>query len=164
MLALCQRVLGSGADAEDAMAEVFAEVWSRRERYDARRGSPRTYLMTLCRSRAIDVLRSQGGRPEKKNRSGHSTPSPDQLPARGATTVGAAVDAEARIRILVALTQLDLRQREVLELAYYQGLSHQQIAERLALPLGTVKTFIRKGLIKLRYALRGLNAEGEELR
>lgn len=163
VLAICERVLGRRADAEDAMAEVFVEVWSRRDRYEPRRGNPRAYLLMLARSRAIDLLRRHSVRPEHRHRSSTATPIADQLPSRGQAIETSAVDSEARTRILDALADLERQQREVLELAFYGGLSHQQISDRLAIPLGTVKTYIRKGLIKLRYALRGLDPESGEL-
>lgn len=150
VLALCQRILRSYDDAEDATADVFWEVWQRRERYDAARGGPRTYLMTLTRSRAIDRLRSHAARPEMKHP--HPTSAADLLPAANAAPDQSAESTELHGRVVEALGALNDRQREAMELAYFEGLSHQQIADRLAAPLGTVKTHIRQGLARLRSA------------
>jgi len=154
LLALCERILHNRADAEDVVADVFWELWRRRDRYDADRGGARPYLMTLARSRAIDRLRSQASRPETKGASPQPPADAEQLAAVEPLPESAALDAELRTAITQALAQLDPRQREAMELAYYEGLSHQQIAARLNAPLGTVKTHIRKGLAKLRHALR----------
>jgi RNA polymerase sigma-70 factor (ECF subfamily) len=154
LLALCQRILHERADAEDAVADVFWEVWQRRDRYDAARGGARAYLVTLARSRAIDRLRSQAARPEARSNGVYRTPDQDELTAYIRSPEETAADAELRLRVAEALASLDARQREAMELAYYGGLSHQQIADRLAAPLGTVKTHIRKGLNKLRFALK----------
>jgi RNA polymerase sigma-70 factor (ECF subfamily) len=152
LLALCLRILRSRDDAEDAVADIFWEVWQRRERYDASRGSPRTYLMTLGRSRAIDRLRSHAARPDMNDK--RRADGAGLLAAAGPSPDDTAASAELRGRVAAALAVLNDRQRRAMELAYYEGLSHQQIADRLAAPLGTVKTHIRQGLTKLRLALR----------
>jgi RNA polymerase sigma-70 factor (ECF subfamily) len=157
VLALCERILHSRADAEDAVADIFWEVWQRRERYDASRGSPRTYLMTLGRSRAIDRLRSYRARPDmddKRRADGELV-----LAAEGPSPQESAASVELRSRVAAAMADLNDRQRQAMELAYFEGLSHQQVAERLAAPLGTVKTHIRQGLAKLRAVLRGSHAD-----
>lgn len=159
LLALCERILHHRADAEDAVADVFWEVWQRRDRYDAARGGARPYLMTLARSRAIDRLRSHAARPETRADGNRRIPEQEELTAFTASPEESAAYGELKIRVAAAMAELDDRQREAMELAYYEGLSHQQIADRLSAPLGTVKTHIRKGLIKLRYALRHLNVD-----
>ncbi len=154
---LCERILHSRQEAEDATAEVFCEVWLRRERYDATRGAVRPYLTTLARSRAIDRLRSRAARPDMANKAcldGAELPA-----AAGVTPHEAATGAEMRVRVAEALATLSIRQREAMELAYYEGLSHREIADRLATPLGTIKTHIRQGLAKLRTTLRVRRAE-----
>jgi RNA polymerase sigma-70 factor, ECF subfamily len=159
VLALCERILHHRADAEDAVADVFWEIWQRRDRYDASRGGARPYLMTLARSRAIDRLRSQAARPEARTEGARRTPEQDELTGTMASPEDSAAYAELKIRVAAALAELDARQREAMELAYYEGLSHQQIAERLTAPLGTVKTHIRKGLAKLRFALQHIHVD-----
>ena len=159
LLALCERILRNRADAEDALAEIFWELWQRRERYNPARGGARTYLTTLARSRAIDRLRSQASRPEVRHEGQRLPADQEQLPGFGPTPDDAASYAELQARVSEALAELEDRQRQALELAYYEGLSHQQIADRLQAPLGTVKTHIRKGLIKLRFTLQAVRAE-----
>lgn len=159
LLALCERILHHRAEAEDAVADIFWEVWKRRDRYDVARGPARPYLMTLARSRAIDRLRSQAARPESRTDASRRLADQEELTAAAPAPDELAAHGETRIRIIAALAQLNDRQREAMELSYYEGLSHQQIADRLGAPLGTVKTHIRKGLKKLRYALQGLESE-----
>ena len=154
LLALCERIVHNRADAEDVVAEVFWEVWRRRERYDPGRGEARPYLTTLTRSRAIDRLRSQAARPESKNESRREMAADLSLAASDRSPEEAVLVGELHARVADALAGLDPRQRQAMELAYYEGLSHQQIANRLDSPLGTVKTHIRKGLAKLRVAMK----------
>ena len=115
--------------------------------------------MTLARSRAIDRLRSQAARPESRTESHRRTPEQDELTGTAASPEDSAAYAELKVRVSQAFAELDDRQREAMELAYYEGLSHQQIADRLSAPLGTVKTHIRKGLMKLRFTLKHLHVE-----
>jgi RNA polymerase sigma-70 factor (ECF subfamily) len=154
---LCERILHSRHEAEDATADVFCEVWLRRERYDAARGGARTYLMTLGRSRAIDRLRSHAARPDMTNKTQLEGAS---LPAAAATAPDdAAASAELKFRVTEALAALNSRQRAAMELAYFEGMSHREIADKLATPLGTVKTHIRQGLAKLRSVLHARRVE-----
>jgi RNA polymerase sigma-70 factor (ECF subfamily) len=154
---LCERILHSRHEAEDATADVFCEIWLRRERYDATRGGARTYLMTLGRSRAIDRLRCRAARPDMTNKTQLEGAS---LPANAATAPDdAAENAELRARVVEALDSLGARQRTAMELAYFEGLSHREIADKLETPLGTVKTHIRQGLAKLRSTLRVRQAD-----
>ena len=147
---LCLRVLHDKAEAEDLLVDVFYEVWEKADRYDPSRGSPTTYLATLARSRAIDRLRS------KSSRSVGATITlvRDDHPAPTADPSQQTADAERRSVVTTALQQLDPAQRQAIESAYYDGLSHSEIAAKLNKPLGTVKTWIRTGLIRLRDSLR----------
>lgn len=148
-LAVCRRILMNGADAEEVLSDVFCEVWEKRHRYDRNRSSPRSYLMLLTRSRAIDRLRmkSVARREESIVASG---------PAPSIESAWERVDRQEQgERVQSALGELKGSQRAALELAFYEDLSHSQIASRLDLPLGTVKSHIRKGLAVLRIALRG---------
>ena len=150
VLAVCRRVLGDAGDAEDVLTDVFFEVWTRGDRFDAARGCALTYLMTLARSRAIDRRRSRAVRspgtsnqPELAN---EATPGPNPLQSTDLN--------EQRQIIRAALDQLDPVQRTAVECSFYEGLSHSEIAEKLQRPLGTIKTYIRQGLIRLRQSLR----------
>jgi RNA polymerase sigma-70 factor (ECF subfamily) len=145
---LCLRMLKNRGDAEDVLIDVFSELWERSARYDATRGSPLSYLMTLTRSRAIDRMRSRG----KLVTSELNDAFP---PASDAPGPEALVDlGEQRERVVAAMGSLEPVYREAVELSFYDGLSHSEIAAKLNKPLGTIKTYIRQGLIRLRDRLR----------
>lgn len=154
--ALAVRVLGNKADAEEVLQDVFSEVWFRASRFGPERGSPRTYLMMLTRSRAIDRLRSlrTSRLPQVPAAVIPSDPRDNQQP------VGDAILSEQKQSIAHALGQLPAEQKQALEHWYYEGLSHSQIAEKLNRPLGTVKSQLRQGLIRLRDLLRNLDSRG----
>jgi RNA polymerase sigma-70 factor (ECF subfamily) len=151
ILAICVRILRDRDESEQLLIDVFAEVWDRSDRYDVSRGTPITYLITLARSRAIDRVRAK-----KK-----STPlSLDAIPMPLASSdksdgpLDQTLAGERRVVVRQALGTLDENQRQAVELAFYDGLSHSEIAEKLHKPLGTIKTHIRQGLIRLRDNLR----------
>ena len=151
LLGICRRVLHDADEADDVLVEVFQEVWTRAARFDAGRGSPLTYLVTLARSRSIDHKRRQASRPPLRSpdAAGLSNKAADDP---GPLQTAAAGEQHARVRD--ALNRLDPDQRAAVECAFYDGLTHTEVAERLGKPLGTVKTYIRQGLIRLRAALR----------
>ena len=146
---LALRILQNGADAEDIVQEVFAQVWAQAGRYDASRGAVAAWMLTLTRSRAIDKLRAKRARPEA---------AADASAAESVVDLAAAQDldllsAEQVTRLQRALKELPDAQRTALELAYYEDLTHVEVAARLGEPLGTVKTRIRQAVMKLREAL-----------
>jgi RNA polymerase sigma-70 factor (ECF subfamily) len=161
LLAICLRLLRDRSEAEDVLVEVFWEIWERARRYEPRRASPLTYLTTVARSRALDRLR----RHRHEARALAATQSwaalaQDCAPeARG--PLADTLAQEQRRRVRLALDTLAPTQRQVVELSFLDGLSHQEIAERLGAPLGSVKTWIRKGLLHLRDVLRLQYGEGE---
>ena len=142
----CLRMLHNRADAEELLVDIFHEVWQKSSRYDASRGSPITYLMTLTRSRAIDRQRA---RPKIRTSDIQNT----DLPGESTPDLPVIAD-ENRVAVVEALQSLEPAQRQAIEYAYYEGLSHSEIAAKLNKPLGTVKTYIRQGLIRLRESLR----------
>jgi RNA polymerase sigma-70 factor (ECF subfamily) len=148
---LAFRILRDQSDAEDVVQEVFSQAWRQASRYDASRGSVLGWLLTLTRSRAIDRLRGRRSRPEPSSDEGALNGIPD--PAAPADVQAASAAQATQIR--AALDGLTVLQRVAIELAFYEGLTHAEIAERLELPLGTVKTRIRQGLLKLRERLAG---------
>jgi RNA polymerase sigma-70 factor (ECF subfamily) len=152
VLALCLRILRDRAEAEDVLEEVFWELWQRRGRYDRERAAPFSYLMTLSRSRALDRLRF------RRRREGvwQGLPHGDLPAGVDASPYDDALVAEQRAAIDRALRELPEASRRAVELNFFEGLSHREIADRLGDPLGTVKTRIRQGLLALRKVLRSL--------
>jgi RNA polymerase sigma-70 factor, ECF subfamily len=146
---LAYRMCGSRARAEDIVQEAFLSVWRAGGRYDQSRGSVRTWILSTVHNRAIDSFRREAARPA---RSLEQDDAGDRLVAPELTDV----EAERRVdadNVRGALRELPDDQRQVIELSYYGGFTHQQIAEMLALPPGTVKGRMRLGLGKLRIAL-----------
>ena len=148
---LALRIVGNTATAEEVTLDVYTQVWRQAKSYDARRGSPSTWLLILTRSRAIDRLRS--GTQEQQRR---VYDDPQEQPSPEASPEESSVLTERRQQVQNAIASLPPEQREVLELAYFSGLSHRHIATQLGLPAGTVKTRIRLGMEKLRDSLKAL--------
>jgi RNA polymerase sigma-70 factor (ECF subfamily) len=147
---LATRILQDDAAAEEVTQDVFLYVWQQIERYDPRRGNLASWLVTLTRSRSIDRLRARASRVRRVEglaRDAAAQPVPAVDPLLDL------VLAERRGRVRRALETLSDEQRRALEIAYFEGLSHSEIAARLGAPLGTVKTRIRQGMIRLREAL-----------
>jgi len=149
---LILRVVTDRSIAEEVLLDVYTQVWRQASTYDARRGAPLAWLMTIARTRGIDRLRS--GKHEHQNK--ESLDAIGEAAASTASPEADSVMAERRRLVRSALDTLSAEQREVIELAYYSGLSHSEIALRLGQPLGTVKTRTRLGMMKLRDMLRPL--------
>lgn len=150
LLAVALRVTGSRTEAEDIVQEVFARTWREAGTFDRTRGTAMAWLVTLTRNRAIDVVRARSRR--GRHEESHTREEPVLVEAPSSPE-GAVVDAERAEAVRAALDTLRPEQREVLELAYFSGLSHSEIAERLDQPLGTVKTRIAQSVKRLREAL-----------
>jgi len=149
-LALAIRIVGVAGDAEEVVQEAFLQVWKRAAEYDPARGEPDAWLVTIVRSRAFDRLRSRASAERT------AVASAQEPPVQA--SVSPLEDAERRAereRVASALAALPAEQRACLELAYYEGLSHSQIAARTGLPLGTVKTRIKLAVDKLGALLGG---------
>src|SRR5262249_22209567 len=139
------RVVGGTADAEEVLQEAWLQAWNRAESYDAGRGAVVAWLLTLVKSRAIDRLRSRASRQRMEQRVADAPPErPVEEPS---ITVA---HRQLHERVTAALAVLAPPQRQVLELAYFGGLSQSEIASRLGAPLGTVKSWARQGLLRLR--------------
>jgi RNA polymerase sigma-70 factor (ECF subfamily) len=150
LYSLILRILGNEAEAEDVLQDVFAQAFRQAARYDSRRGAVAAWLLTIARSRAIDRLRARRTRVEAPTGELRAF---DEMPDSHPDAASTMLDEERSRLVRQALGELPMLQRVAIELAYYEGLSHSEIAERLEQPLGTVKTRIRLGLLKLRDVL-----------
>ena len=150
VLGVALRITRNRDAAEDVVAEVFHQAWRNAQRYDPGRGAALTWLLNMCRSRAIDFLRRRD--------QAESHPDPETL--AGVADVDLDNDPEALLAAVrrdsalhAALSSLTPVQRQLIGLAFFRGLSHQEAAAHVGMPLGTVKTHVRKGLERLRSAL-----------
>ena len=142
------RILGRSSDAEEVLQEAWLQAWNKAESFDPARGAVAAWLLTLTRSRAIDRLRSRASRHRVEQAVAEAPPvQSNEAPA---ATVE---QRQLQQRITAALDTLGPQQRQVLELAYFGGLSQSEIASRLEAPLGTVKSWTRQGLLRLRELL-----------
>jgi RNA polymerase sigma-70 factor (ECF subfamily) len=149
LLAVGQRILGERRESEDLLHDVFLEAWRAIRDYDPARGTVRAWLCLRMRSRALDRLRS-AGRARVVSMDEVALPESDAMPGDDPTL------GPDRVRVRAALSMLPNEQRAVLELAYFEGLSSSEIAERLTIPVGTVKSRVAAAMSKLR---TGLNVE-----
>lgn len=149
---LALKILNSRESAEEVVYDVFWQVWRDAERYDLQRGSVGAWLATVARSRAIDALRARRGNPatEEDLEERPVATNPLDNPEEQTSLVQRAGLVRA------ALGSLPADQRAALELSFFHGLSHMEIAEQLQEPLGTVKTRIRTAMLKLHERLRPL--------
>jgi RNA polymerase sigma-70 factor, ECF subfamily len=140
---LARRLSRTASDAEDAAQEIFLDIWRSASRYDASRGSDTVFVATIARRRLIDRMRKKGGEPPMEP--------PEALESiawsHPASEPATAIDALHAAR---ALEELRPEQRQVLELGLMHGLSQSEIAARLRMPLGTVKSLMRRGLLRVR--------------
>ncbi|MGX5696625.1 ECF RNA polymerase sigma factor SigK [Agromyces soli] len=142
---LVRRILVDAAQAEEVTQDVFLEAWQTAARYDPARGPAAAWLLTLAHRRAVDRVRASQAARDRDLRTGIR-----DLAVPVDDVAEAAEIAAEHERVAGALGQLSPAQRECLGLAYYQGLTQSEIATRLDLPLGTVKTRLRDGMIRLR--------------
>jgi RNA polymerase sigma-70 factor (ECF subfamily) len=150
---LAYRIVGERGAAEDVVQEAFISIWRSGARYDAARGSVRTWMLGIVRNRAIDFLRSKAGRAPKLDFDDDSIL--EHRPAAELTD-SEALRRETAQEVRGALDELPGEQAKVIQLAYFGGFSHSEIAGMLGVPLGTVKGRMRLGLEKI----RGELAEG----
>jgi RNA polymerase sigma-70 factor (ECF subfamily) len=153
--AVAYRIVGQRADAEEVVLEAFAQAWRDAHRFEAGRGSVAGWLTMIARSRALDLVRARSRR--DRITASAAADRPDASPGMSdfrPDPAGALDHDERRRQVRLALDLLSPPQREAIELAYFEGLSQSEIAERLHEPLGTVKTRVRLGMQKLRECLR----------
>lgn len=160
LLGLALRITREQADAEEVVIDTFAQAWRDAARFEVGRGSVAAWLATIARSRALDTMRSRSRRgrlADAAEAEGGATPA---MGSGFASPVANLLADERARRIRDAMMELPDAQRATLDLAYFEGLSQSEIAERLGEPLGTIKTRVRLGLRKLRELLTALGPEG----
>ncbi|WP_407875962.1 sigma-70 family RNA polymerase sigma factor [Qipengyuania nanhaisediminis] len=148
LFGICYRILNDRKEAEDALQDVYVNLWQRAERYDPARASPISWLATFARNRAIDRLRTgkvRGGAVPVEE----ASPLADEAPLADALLV----DAQQSAQIHTCLGALDDRTRDNIRSAFFDGFTYAELAERAEVPLGTMKSWIRRGLMKLRACL-----------
>ncbi len=151
---LALRMLNEAADAEEVALEAFSQAWRNATRYDASRATVVGWLTTITRTRALDAIRSRKRRDRLKAEA-EGTGEPTAMGQGFAGAAELVENADRKTAVAQALRELPDKQRHSIELAFFEGLTHPEIAERLREPLGTVKTRIRLGMLKLRDLLAG---------
>jgi RNA polymerase sigma-70 factor (ECF subfamily) len=151
---LAARVTGNAADAEEVLQDVFIQAWRQAARYTPGRGAPRTWLLTIARSRAIDRRR-------RRRQDGTAGATVTEALDRREDPAGDLEGRERREAVRKALKLLPPEQRAAIELAYFEGLTHTEIAARTGDPVGTVKGRLRLGMEKLRGLLGPVLEEGQ---
>ncbi len=146
------KILQNPDESEDVALDVFLQIWRQAATYDASRGAPPAWIFTLARSRAIDRLRARHRKEDRTISFDDPRVILDPLDEEAAPDQVAAF-RQNRDAMREAMRFLSVPQRQAVELAFFQGLTHVEIASKLGLPLGTVKTRIRQGLIRLRRRL-----------
>lgn len=146
------RILRSPEETEDVALDVFWQIWRQAGRYDPSRGAPAAWIFTLARSRAIDRLRARRRREEKVISLDAPTFNLDPMDEKARPDEVASF-RQGRDAVRQAMVHLSAVQREALEMAFFRGMTHLEIAKELGKPLGTIKTRVRQGLIRLRQEL-----------
>lgn len=146
LFGICMRLLRDRTEAEDVLQEVYVLVWERAAQFDSSRANGLTWLCTVARNRCIDRLRSVA-RPDR------SVPLETDVLEPGAGPLHAAGDAEQRDRLFHCLSQLEPRRQNLIRVAFMDGATYQELSQRDGSPLGTVKSWIRRGLAQLRTCL-----------
>ncbi len=164
VFSLSYRILKHEGEAEECAQEVFLQIWQKASLYDVARGTFEAWLSTLTHHRAIDILRTKRFR----QRSAETKFDAQDLNGLNSdaftldrTGLTISIEQDERSRVSDAMSQIPPEQKQVLELAYYQGYSQSEIAEKLELPLGTVKTRMRQGMIRLSKFVKDLRYGGE---
>lgn len=147
LFGVCLRVLGNRAEAEDALQDVFVKIWRNADRYQVNGLSPMTWLITIARNLSIDRLRArkvkQGAGLEEAEDLASAAPGPEAL----------AIAASERGQILACMAELDSDRSDAVRRAYLEGETYQELASRYDVPLNTIRTWLRRSLIKLKECL-----------
>ena len=148
LFAICLRLLPDRAEAEDVLQDVFTAIWHKAEQFDPGRASAMAWMAMIARNRCIDRLRSPGHAVRRT-----AIELGDELPDDGATPADEAVASNERERLQDCLERLDERRRGLIRTAFFEGVTYEELATRSGAPLGSVKSWIRRGLLQLRTCL-----------
>lgn len=160
LYATAYRIAGERSDAEEIVLDAFAQAWRDAAQFRSERGSVIAWLTMICRSRALDRVRARGRRTRLLEAASASDPDAALAMGTGEPSPSGNVEQlERRALVAQAIGELSPPQRQAIQLAFYEGLSHSEIAEKLGEPLGTVKTRVRLAMQKLRDTLRPHYAE-----
>ena len=147
LFAVCLRILSDREESEDVLQEVYVTIWRRADRFDASRASVMTWVSTIARNRSIDRLRARGPL-------AYADQVEDlEIPDGGVSAEALLVTAGEEGRLHHCLSELDARTEKVIRTAFFEGLTYEALARRLDAPLGTVKSWIRRGLMRLKGCL-----------
>lgn len=156
---LARKVLHNEAKANDVVQNVFIQLFEKPERFDPTRGSLKTFLLTQCRSRSIDLIRSETARAKREmKQSEHLEISKNDNVATNTEAIILQLSLSSQVR--EALDLLSNDEKNAIVLSYYQGFTYREVAEKLKLPEGTVKSRIRSALKKLKISLMDIQTEG----
>ncbi len=151
VFSLALQITRNTASAEEVLQDVFWQVWRQAPRFDGARGSVPAWVLTIARSRALDAARSHMRTPQSHNQASDTLD--DCIASEDAGPHDLLVAAQQDSALQAALEQLDPLRRQLVSLSFYRGLTHQEIAEQIGLPLGTVKSHLRRSLLTLRDSL-----------
>lgn len=148
LFSVCLRLLPDRAEAEDVLQEVFTTIWHKAHQFDPNRASAIAWLAMIARNKAIDRLRAAPAR-------GMLAPieAAGELADTGTTPLQAAVSADDSARLEACMAQLETRRQSLIRAAFFEGATYEELAQRIASPLGSVKSWIRRGLLQLRGCL-----------
>jgi RNA polymerase sigma-70 factor (ECF subfamily) len=147
LFGICLRISGDRDAAEDILQDVYLKVWNRAGRFDRDRASPITWLAIIARNAAIDWRRASGGPPLLPEAAA------DDVADDGPSVVERIEASQARERIFECLDELEQRQGSAIRAAFFDGLTYAELAARMAVPLGTMKSWVRRGLLQLKGCL-----------
>lgn len=147
LFGICLRVLGNRAEAEDALQDVFVKIWHNADRYQVNGLSPMTWLITVARNLAIHKLRA------RKTARGAGLDEAEELPSAAPGPEALAVAASDQVQIVACMAELEPDKSDAVRRAYLEGETYQELAERYGVPLNTVRTWLRRSLIKLKECL-----------
>jgi RNA polymerase sigma-70 factor (ECF subfamily) len=155
---LALRIVAHAADAEEVCCDVYQQIWRTAKQFNPRRGNPLQWIMVITRTRALDCYRSR----QRQRAPVHLSAAPDSYPEEAMPAAELLLEQfESDSAVRTAVSKLSPEQQLLIGLAFFQGLSHQQIADRTQLPLGTVKSHIQRGLAALRKAFGAADQSDE---